>query len=211
VRDGDTVKKIAARFDLGMDTIIAANALGSGDYIQVGQQLWLQQPDADTRARMTASDPHEAFIQNLAHGAQESQRRYGVPASVTLAQAILETYWGTSYLAREANNYFGIKAYGKPGTDGVIWMEAWEVDDAGRNVTSSEPFRRYTDPGESLVDHGLFFIENRRYARALEAGTDPREFARRINVAGYATDPAYAAKLISYMDRYNLYQWDVTP
>src|SRR5436309_11377623 len=162
------------------------------------------QPDRPART------PEEAFIFPLVEPAQESQLVTGVPTSVTIAQAILETYWGSSFLAREANNYFGIKAQTKPGSDGVVWIDAWEVE-AGQNVVRPEPFRKYSNVVESLVDHGRFFLENSRYRHALEAKNDAREFARRINAAGYATDPAYASKLISYMDRYDLYQYDLRP
>ena len=164
--------------------------------------LMAHQPDRPART------PEEAFIFPLVEPAQESQLVTGVPTSVTIAQAILETYWGSSFLAREANNYFGIKAQTKPGSDGVVWIDAWEVE-GGQNIVRPEPFRKYLNVVESLVDHGRFFLENSRYRHALEAKDDAREFARRINVAGYATDPAYASKLISYMDRYDLYQYDL--
>jgi flagellum-specific peptidoglycan hydrolase FlgJ len=154
------------------------------------------------------SSPEEAFIFSLATGAQESQRITRVPASVTIAQAILESGWGRSRLSSEAHNYFGIKAQTKEGPAGVVYMQTWEVE-GGQNVMRDEPFRRYNNAAESLTDHGYFFVENRRYAGALDAADDAREFARRINAAGYATDPAYAPKLISLMDKYDLYQYDV--
>jgi flagellar protein FlgJ len=66
----------------------------------------------------------------------------------------------------------------------------------------------YNSVAESFVDHGQFFLENRRYAAAMAARADPRQFAREINRAGYATDPAYATKLIGLMDRYDLYRFD---
>ncbi|HZT09357.1 MAG TPA: glucosaminidase domain-containing protein [Chloroflexota bacterium] len=207
VAPGDTVNRIAAAYGVSADVIASLNALVRPDHIEIGQRLLLREPPG-VDGRIPA-DSHEAFIFSLVRGARESQRLTGVPASVTLAQAILETYWGTSFLARDANNYFGIKAYEKPGTAGVVWIDAWEVDANGRDVNYPAPFRRYADPADSLVDHGRFFLENSRYAYALQATSDPKEFARRINAAGYATDPNYATKLIAYMDRYNLYQWDV--
>jgi flagellar protein FlgJ len=126
---------------------------------------------------------------------------------VTLAQAILESYWGSSRLAREANNYFGIKAQMRGGTAGSIWLNVWEVI-SGRNVVQSQAFRAYNSTAESFVDHGLFFVENGRYARAMAVKNDPKQFAREINRAGYASDPAYASKLIGLMDRYGLYRYD---
>jgi flagellum-specific peptidoglycan hydrolase FlgJ len=132
-----------------------------------------------------------------------------VPASVTIAQAILESNWGSSRLAQENANYFGIKAGGHDGTAGVVWYDTWEVLD-GETVVQPAPFRAYREPGDSFVDHGRFFLENARYHDALAVRSDPREFAREITRAGYATDPSYAPKLIAFMDRFNLYAYDLT-
>ncbi len=151
--------------------------------------------------------PQEQFISSIADAAVVSQDATGVPASITIAQAILETYWGSSRLAREGNNYFGIKAQTRAGSARVITFDVWEVI-GGRNVVRSEPFRAYNTIAESFVDHGRFFVENGRYASAMAVRDDAKEFARAINRAGYATDPAYASKLIGLMDRYNLYRFD---
>ena len=210
VADGDTVTRIAARFDLLPRSVILANKLEQPDAIRVGQRLTIPAEDvkevpapnpAAVASRPAARNSEAAFIQKLIPGAQASQRATSVPASITIAQAIHETAWGSSFLAREANNYFGIKAYSRPGPAGVVWIDAWEVED-GEHVVRQEPFRRYNDVSESLVEHGFFFHENRRYRAALEVPDDAREFARRIAAAGYATDPKYADKLVSYMDRY---------
>jgi flagellar protein FlgJ len=72
----------------------------------------------------------------------------------------------------------------------------------------SQAFRAYKTIAESFVDHGLFLVENGRYAAAMAVKNDPRQFARAVNRAGYATDPAYASKLIGLMDRYDLYRYD---
>jgi flagellum-specific peptidoglycan hydrolase FlgJ len=151
--------------------------------------------------------PQEQFIASIAEAAVESADNTGVPASVTIAQAILESYWGSSRLAREARNYFGIKAQTRAGSAGSVWFDVWEVI-GGRNVVQSQAFRAYDTVAESFTDHGRFFVENRRYAAAMAAREDPKQFAREINRAGYATDPTYASKLIGLMDRYNLYRYD---
>ncbi len=151
--------------------------------------------------------PQERFIAAIAEPAMASQEETGVPASVTIAQAILESYWGSSRLAREANNYFGIKAQPKPGPAGVLSLDVWEVS-GGQNVVQRAAFRAYNSVAESIADHGRFFLENGRYAAALAVRRDARQFAREISRAGYATDPAYATKLIDLMDRYNLYRFD---
>jgi flagellum-specific peptidoglycan hydrolase FlgJ len=175
-------------------------------------------PDDDDQVAATApgpkhklpvlgGTPQEQFISSIAEAAVDSADQTGVPASVTIAQAILESYWGSSRLARDANNYFGIKAQTRGGSAGSIWLDVWEVI-GGRNVVQSQSFRAYNSIAESFVDHGQFFLENGRYASALAARGDARQFAREINRDGYATDPAYASKLIGLMDRYNLYRYD---
>jgi flagellum-specific peptidoglycan hydrolase FlgJ len=156
---------------------------------------------------MLGSTPQEQFIASIGEAAVESADRTGIPASVTIAQAILESYWGSSRLARESNNYFGIKAQTRGGSAGSVRFDVWEVI-GGRNVMQSQAFRAYNSVADSFVDHGLFFVENGRYTAAMAARHDPRQFAREINRAGYATDPAYASKLIALMERYDLYRYD---
>ena len=149
----------------------------------------------------------EEFLAAAAAAAQASSARSGLPAGITVAQAALESDWGNSHLSREANNYFGIKAQTRGGSAGSIWFDVWEVI-GGRNVMQSQAFRAYNSIAESFVDHGRFFVENSRYSGAVAARDDPRQFAREINRAGYATDPTYASKLIGLMDRYDLYRYD---
>jgi flagellum-specific peptidoglycan hydrolase FlgJ len=151
--------------------------------------------------------PQEQFINSIAEAAVASADQTGVPASVTIAQAILESYWGSSRLAQDANNYFGIKAQTRGGSAGSLTLDVWEVI-GGRNVVQRQAFRAYNTIAESFVDHGLFFLQNARYASAMAAKDDPRRFAVEINRDGYATDPSYASKLIGLMDRYNLYRYD---
>ncbi len=146
----------------------------------------------------------QAFIERAGAAARETMQRTGVPASVTIAQAILESYWGESKLSRDANNYFGIKATYQPGPAGVVWMLTYE---AGIG-TIRAPFRAYHNMVESFVDHGRFFIENSRYAAAMAVKADARAFAQAIHREGYATDPDYSAKLLRYMDRFNLESYD---
>ena len=117
--------------------------------------------------------PQEQFISSIADAAVESADRTGVPASVTIAQAILESYWGSSRLAREANNYFGIKAQTRGGSAGSVWFDVWEVI-GGRNVVQSQAFRAYNSVAESFVDHGLFFVENGRYRGRWRCAMTPR-------------------------------------
>lgn len=214
----DSVAALAQRYGVLAGTILSANGLGEGEALTTGQRVLIpgghplaiaaareaSWPAAETGAKQKAQ-----FIAAAVAPAQQSQWQTGVPASVTIAQAILESSWGDSVLAREADNFFGIKAYGSAADGSVYWMPAWEVVD-GEDVESFEPFRAYTSPEASFVDHGLFFRQNSRYWPALYLASDPRAFAQAIADAGYATDPAYGSKLIALMDAYQLYQYDLS-
>jgi hypothetical protein len=154
---------------------------------------------------------HDAFIAALGEAARASHATTGVPASVTLAQAILESNWGESLLTRAANNYFGIKALGRVGNDGVVWMRTTEYDDDGAAYATQAPFRAYKSVLDSVTDHSQLFQRVSLYRAAMRATSDPDEFARRIADAGYSTDPAYASKLIGLMLKYDLYRFDSSP
>lgn len=105
------------------------------------------------------------FIAACVPGAQASQRRYGVPASATIAQAILESAWGRSDLATKANNYFSIKCGVTPSPHqiGCVDKATWEHVD-GADITVTASFRRYASMADSFLDHGLF-LTRPRYAR----------------------------------------------
>lgn len=148
------------------------------------------------------------FINAVGVAAQRSMRNTGVPASVTVAQAILESDWGRSRLTRQGNNLFGIKALGgAAGPAGTVTLATWEHVN-GSDIIVQAPFKAYYTLEESIDDHGRFFTRNKRYSSALSVAKDARAFARGIQEAGYATDPSYAGKLIKLMDRYDLYRFD---
>lgn len=152
----------------------------------------------------------ERFIESVGTAAQAGQERFGVPASVASAQAILESGWGGSDLAQEANNYFGIKCSdGDPGSnaDSCVNYDTWEVID-GNDTTVNDAFRAYESPSDSFLDHGQFLTENPRYAEAFDYSDDPDQFIREVADAGYATDPEYADKIIDIMQTYDLYRFD---
>jgi hypothetical protein len=162
-----------------------------------------------TRAPQTYSFASDTdFITAVGEAARRSQKATGVPASVTVAQAILESDWGRSRLTRQGNNLFGIKALGgSTGSAGVVSMATWEHVD-GQDVVVQAPFKAYNTLEDSVTDHGMFFVRNRRYADALAVASDARAFAQTIQDDGYATDPSYATKLVRLMDRYDLYRFD---
>jgi hypothetical protein len=164
-------------------------------------------PNAPRLPAKSSSDPW-AFVDAAAGAAITARTQTGVPASVTVAQAILESDWGRSALAQTANNYFGIKAVGSLGNDGVVWMSTGEFDASGMSYMTTSPFRAYKSLTDSLIDHDLMLQGSKRYADAMKVANDPRAFAEQLAQAGYATDPDYASKLIALMDRYDLYRLD---
>lgn len=145
-----------------------------------------------------------AFIDSVSADAVQSQLATGVPASVTLAQAILESGWGKSGLSKKYNNYFGIKGKGPAGT--AVMSTGEHLN--GKDVVIKDGFRVYKSAAESFSDHGRFFIENKRYAEAMRHTDDGERFAKEIHKAGYATDPNYSQKLIGLIRQYKLAQFD---
>ncbi len=139
-----------------------------------------------------------SYIDKYKDWAIEQMNTYHIPASITLAQGLLESNAGRSSLAREANNHFGIKV-------GSSWTGPYVLrDDDARN----EKFRKYKSARESYVDHSKF-LQGKRYQSLYRLGkTDYRGWARGLKAAGYATNPAYADALIRLIEMYNLYQFD---
>ena len=146
-----------------------------------------------------SSDPTTRYIQQYAAIAQEEMRRYKIPASITLAQGLLESQFGQGVLAQKSNNHFGIKC--KRDWNG---KKVYHDDDA-----PGECFRAYKDPKESYRDHSLFLVERERYASLFRLNkTNYKAWAKGLKKAGYATDPAYADKLIGLIERLSLWKYD---
>ena len=153
-----------------------------------------------------------AFLAAAAGPAQASQREFNVPASVTLAQAILESGWGKSKLSMNDMNYFGMKCFGNPGGIAVgchdyVTQECSAVTQTCYTTTAT--FRVYKSPTDSFRDHGKQLATLSRYAPAFTYAKFPNQFAAEIHKGGYATDPAYTEKLVGIMVKYNLYQYDL--
>ena len=161
-----------------------------------------QQPPATaTPAGETAAQ--HAFISAVAPGAIASQRAYGVPAAVTIAQAIEESDWGQSLLASKDHNLFGMKGTGPAGSEALPTQEF----ENGQWITTTAPFRVYHSFAESIDDHGRLLADSGYYQQAMAVRRAPNAFASALTGV-YATDPGYGAKLISLMRQYNLYQYD---
>ncbi|WP_199513076.1 sporangiospore maturation cell wall hydrolase GsmA [Nucisporomicrobium flavum] len=159
----------------------------------------------------TVSLTPDQFIRASVSGAQRGWREYGVPPSVTIAQAILESGWGRSGLASVDKNYFGIKcqngSYGKL-ANGCHVYRTNECTKAGDCFSTSAAFRTYATQGHSFRDHGSFLRVNPRYAPAFEYTRDANKFIWKVWKAGYATDPNYYTKVTGIMASWNLYQYD---
>ena len=128
----------------------------------------------------------------------EQMQKYHIPASITLAQGVLESAAGRSELATRGNNHFGIKCNGWTGRK--IYH-----DDDERN----ECFRAYDNVYESFKDHSVFLTTSKRYSSLFQLElTDYKGWAKGLKAAGYATNPQYAQKLIEIIQLYKLYQYD---
>ena len=160
---------------------------------------------APARKPVSESRAQQAFISAVAPGALEAQHRYGVPAAVTIAQAIDESGWGQSELAARDHNLFGIKGTGPAGSVPLPTQEYVN----GQPVSTSASFRAYHDVAESIDDHGRLLARSGYYQQAMGDRTHPDKFAAALTGV-YATDPNYGANLISLMRRYDLYRYGVS-
>lgn len=139
-----------------------------------------------------------AYINQYKDIAIEQMHRYHIPASITLAQGLLESGAGKSELAQKSNNHFGIKCHSWDGS------RTFHDDDE-----ASECFRVYKSARDSYEDHSIFLSTGSRYAFLFKfAETDYVNWARGLKRAGYATNPTYADKLIELIERYNLDRFD---
>jgi flagellum-specific peptidoglycan hydrolase FlgJ len=150
------------------------------------------------------------FLKMVVPAAQYGQRRFGVPASVTIAQAILESGWGKSKLATEYLNFFGIKPGAHAAPDSYVEMPTTEfIDGQPRHVLA--PFVRYPNAPLCFGAHARLLSCAPRYASAMAVRNDPAAFAERLQSCGYSTNPRYAAQLHELMRDYDLTQYDLTP
>ncbi len=148
----------------------------------------------------TSSLSEETYINNYKDIAVSEMKRAGIPASITLAQGMIESDFGRSKLAREANNHFGIKCHSE-------WtgQKIYHHDDR-RN----ECFRKYNKPEDSFHDHSEFLKSGSRYRFLFDlAATDYKGWAHGLKKAGYATNPDYANMLIRKIEERNLHIYDI--
>jgi flagellum-specific peptidoglycan hydrolase FlgJ len=140
----------------------------------------------------------QEYILTYYKTAIRQQKKYHIPASIILAQALLESGAGQSYLALAGNNHFGIKCTGWKG------LCIYKNDD-GQNTC----FRKYLYPADSFEDHSRFLADRPFYRSLFKLSkTDYKGWANGLKQCGYATDPQYSAKLISLIESYRLYYYD---
>lgn len=144
----------------------------------------------------------QQYVEQYAEYAIEQQRKYGVPASVTLAQGILESANGRSQLSRECNNHFGIKA-------GKTWLDAGGQYGLYTDDRPNEKFCKYATVGDSYEHHSLILKNNSRYSACFAlAQDDYRGWCNSLQKAGYASSKQYASSLISVIERMDLTKYD---
>jgi hypothetical protein len=142
---------------------------------------------------------YQEYVDQWSSVAIEQMNRYRIPASITLAQGLLESGAGRSELAREGNNHFGIKCH-----NGWTGPTVYKDDDQRNDC-----FRSYKTARESYEDHSRFLVNGRRYQSLFSLKmTDYKGWARGLKAAGYATNPKYADRLIEIIEVYKLYEYD---
>jgi flagellum-specific peptidoglycan hydrolase FlgJ len=153
-----------------------------------------------TSKTVVTNDVVVSYISKFKEIAMGNMKNYGIPASIILAQGILESGAGRGDLAINANNHFGIKCH-----------EGWTGESVKHDDDDAqECFRKYNNPSESFKDHALFLTGRSRYSKLFGFSKgDYKAWAKGLRVAGYATDPKYPDKLISYIERYQLHQYDI--
>ena len=153
------------------------------------------QAGASSQRKLTS---YQKYIQQYQLLAIRQQQQYKIPASITMAQALFESGAGQSDLARRSNNHFGIKCHGWTG-------KTVSHDDDERG----ECFRKYDRVEDSYIDHSKFLAERSRYATLFKLSIkDYKGWAKGLQKCGYATDRAYANKLIKVIEDYELYRLD---
>lgn len=184
-----TAKKPVAQNASTKSTTPKASGENKGNEVQL---------EATSNIR-TYDDEIKLYISNFQEIAKNNMKSHGIPASITLAQGILESGAGKGKLAQAANNHFGIKCH-----TGWTGESVKHDDDAAQ-----ECFRKYNHPSESYRDHSLFLTSRSRYANLfkLDKG-DYEAWAKGLKDAGYATDRKYPDKLIGLIERFELYKYD---
>lgn len=188
-----TQKPVAKSSPTKNATTVNSNTKPSEVKTQTGEVLV-----ATSKVKATTEDV-KLYINDFKETAKSNMKLHGIPASIIMAQGILESGAGFGRLCKEANNHFGIKCH-----TGWTGETLTHDDDA-----LQECFRKYKDPAESYRDHALFLTSRKRYESLfkLDKG-DYQAWANGLKQAGYATDSLYPSKLVGIIERYELYKLD---
>lgn len=219
VNSGDTLYAIAAKLKMNINTLLSLNGLKLSSTIYVGQVLKTSTTSAAVTTEVSTttggtisttglSATQAAWLNTAVTDAKAATAGTGVLASITVAQAILESGWGQSALASAPyHNLFGIKrGTGWQGT--IVNMKTSEYVN-GKWVTVLAPFRSYNSQMASFQDHTTFLLSNSRYAaNGVINAKNYVAMANGLQAAGYATAPTYASTLINLVKRYNLQTLD---
>lgn len=163
-----------------------------------GDGLYTMPDDTGKFIRLEFTTIQE-YIDTFSEVAQLEMKAYGIPASITLAQGLLESGFGKGELALKTNNHFGIKCH-------TGWQGDYDFHD---DDEKGECFRKYNHPMYSYRDHSIFLTGRSRYEFLFNfKNTDYKKWAHGLRKAGYATDKKYPQKLISLIERYDLSKFD---
>lgn len=169
------------------------------DQVPTAQLASFKHPDSQSSSDVESL--RKMYIEKFAPIAKAEMEAHGIPASITLAQGLLESVAGTSKLATRTNNHFGIKCFKRTCKRGHC--HNFE-DDHHKDF-----FRNYDDPADSYRAHSDFLVSGSRYKKLFKLSPkDYKGWAKGLRKAGYATDKKYADKLISLIDRYELAKYD---
>lgn len=173
-------------------------AVQKEEVAEIEDGVYVMPEDTGEFIRFDIGSPEE-YIETFSEIAQFEMKAYGIPASITLAQGLLESGFGRGELALKTNNHFGIKCH-----------TGWQGDfDHHDDDEKGECFRKYNHPMYSYRDHSIFLSERSRYAFLFDLpNTDYKRWAKGLRKAGYATDPRYPQKLIALIERHELYDYD---
>lgn len=194
------------RTELSLLTLLVLTMALIASFIYLGkpQNKWSSQAEWADPSGLSQTY-QSAFIDKMVPKSQSLQADYGVLPSIIISQAILESNWGRSELARVENNYFGIKD-SKQGAyyPTLEYYDGW--------VSENEPFKVYASFEDSMEDHARLLAYgtswNADHYRGVTEAANYQAAALALQEAGYATDPAYASKLITLIEKYQLYQYD---
>ena len=194
---------IQLQFDTGNKWLVAENSNRVGDSFFQKKQVKGKRSSENLSFEVPSkpSSQQYTYVKRFADVARTEMEQFGIPASITLAQGLLESQAGKSPLARDANNHFGIKCFSKKCKKGHCKNFS---DDHHKDF-----FRTYSSVWESFRAHSLF-LQKDRYKHLLELKkTDYKNWAVGLKRAGYATDPNYAQKLIRLIENLDLDKYDV--